>query len=277
MTATSHKYHNWLPSYERQYLDIYHPVRNELEMPTNLNYAVDSTVVANEAYKTSSGISYKGLQKPNYEAIYKKAPGHWKVNYVDDSETSKVKYPKSLPDKTKLYRSSTHQSFRNPHTDVSFPTFTNIIPSKKTINEYQPFTGISISKSDYGRKLKSDGSNEIKPDKLPRCKSHTFDAPITKWTHQPKRRLLPLKPDRYKISNLSGHNTKLMPFTTSTNQAHDWKLKPANELFPNAPLRIQSYYGNNNWGEPNRFQTSYSCHGQDPYTGKGLSMPSAYN
>ena len=116
--STSRKYHAWQPGYEQSAENTkYYTGLNELLAPPAIK--LDDAVIINEdRFKTSSTSVHAGRQPDKFIPREQKAPGHWKVNYVDAKQ-----YDFSVRQEERPMRSVTGFEFRDPRSRTSFPSY----------------------------------------------------------------------------------------------------------------------------------------------------------
>lgn len=317
MQSTTHKYHSWQPDHERSNLDIYYPVRNELNIiDDNTNQPIldknsdliTKTIVDNEQYKTTNSTTYQGDQKNpsfNEHVILKKSPFHGYVNYVNDAELAKIKFPSTGVDPLKVYTSSSNRVYTDPSTaslnngNIPNPKFTdisrdakksNIINLEGTESLHLPFASASVMKQDFKiPKEKQNGQNQFYyvHSEQAITRSNMPPIPITIGCDEKAGYgVSKIHPQSHKMYNLAGKSLESQEqsnyrFTTSSGKTYKWPIQkviqPEDKLLNDRAVELN--FGTNQWGEPNRWQTSYQVHGQSNLAGNCMikKMPSVLN
>jgi len=281
MQSTSHKYHSYQPiCHERQTLHKYYENYNELAYQTATPYnEFNSTIIQNEQYKTSNKTSYKGAQPKDIQGQYRKAPFHGYMNYVNDSEINKIKFPEfafgESGSKTMPTISVTQRTYQNPKNLKNFPNFQEIISAEKpTVGISAPFAATSVTKSDFNNK-----NSRIDPKN---SKILNLSKPITRHNLPPIKSLTTIKPNHHKNYNLTANPIKPIEnqYQTSTDRSHRWPIQKISEVEEGRGLKISNFYGSSQWGTGcgmNRSNTSYSVLGQDRMSGFGKKFADLYN
>jgi len=233
----------------------YYTGLNELLAPPAVKVS-DAAIINEDRFKTSSTSVHSGRQPDTFIPREQKAPGHWKVNYVDAKQ-----YDFSVRQEEMPVRSVTGFEFRDPRSRTSFPVYVSPEVTDKGKGMRVPFSGLSETKQQFRRKTGV----------------HSFEKPVSRYTHAPERLEQMPRLQNRTISNLSPNVVKPIITIPTTARVYHWQLKEPVAVRQTEHLKIDKHFDRDSWAVPGRYRTSYEAHGQVPETGDAMKFPAAYN
>ena len=106
---------------------------------------------------------------------------------------------------------------------------------------------------------------------------HSFEKPVSRYTHAPERLEQMPRLQNRTISNLSPNVVKPIVTIPTTARVYNWQLKEPVAVRQIEHLKIDKHFDRDTWAVPGRYRTSYEAHGQVPLTGDAMKFPASYN